>query len=633
MSRKRSLEISLAESCARVTRPRLALPQSSTGPIIGEDPTNLIVVRGEPWERLREFKRCLREQRLGELRLRKAQENNLDQWEASGGKDIVRDAMEQNALLPKLGNRLAEFVGRPGDGCNSFVALTWRPSQIPARVARALDIKKNSKAARALQPALRAVMTQLCSTYQSVQEPAVDEAEPETRLCHTSGMCVCQGAGLQLRQVSDKLNKIIKNVCRPSSALRRKLQQGEICLLFVGQTKQQWNGAGEETNLRSVWAHVSEQCLSPWVPGYQRLQNDDAIKSGSAAPVAARVIFTNVWQAKMFFLRELDLQLQWRVAVYEVAFEARMLGTFVPNCLDVVLVENNHFEECWCPWEHKKKRRAPAARGGWGRVLAGLEDGSVEGEHDVDETDEESDDNSNVASLHTDSACEKKASDSNADPSDSSSSSSSSSGGSDAAAGASGANGEHASSDGVSDFSLDSYESVISIADRVLEEVGFGDADEDALSMPAEDYPISDSDDPGPSAPAAPIVRAPGERHPAAVTVHLGRDQHSSSLVWYDSGNFVAYCRSCGPRCRLTRSSKAGRRAATGRPLGLLYWWLLRGFRADSCEAHKADCYPTKAQRARARAYLKLVDGSAELFNKERKKTEDESGSEPDDVP
>jgi hypothetical protein len=107
------------------------------------------------------------------------------------------------------------------------------------------------------------------------------------------------------------------------------------------------------------------------------------------------------------------------------------------------------------------------------------------------------------------------------------------------------------------------------------------------------------------------------------------------ALVWYARGEFYAYY--LDPTgvvsFRKSRTSKAGKRPAQGRPLGFLYHWLT--VLAPESSEHPPDrgIQPDREERIVARLALADIPGSEALFDKEAPVQNPEDGEEPDECP
>ena len=82
-------------------------------------------------------------------------------------------------------------------------------------------------------------------------------------------------------------------------------------------------------------------------------------------------------------------------------------------------------------------------------------------------------------------------------------------------------------------------------------------------------------------------------------------------ITYYPKGEyFTATCEAAGhTRCVLTRTAKSGRKAAQGRPRGLLLGWLAKGPGLPNKEAHfDRNNWPSHAERSAARAAFAASD-------------------------
>ncbi len=138
-------------------------------------------------------------------------------------------------------------------------------------------------------------------------------------------------------------------------------------------------------------------------------------------------------------------------------------------------------------------------------------------------------------------------------------------------------------------------------------------------SLPRSALPSASSDAPpiAASAKAAAVAnvgRAPSQLLEPKIP-HLRVDFSDSNnfehSIRYDHKDnaFVAYCgKHRAAACTLTRQANAGRKAGSGRPLGLMFWWLSACGRDEhdtSTKApHRGLRKPSQAERLAARAEL-----------------------------
>ena len=135
-------------------------------------------------------------------------------------------------------------------------------------------------------------------------------------------------------------------------------------------------------------------------------------------------------------------------------------------------------------------------------------------------------------------------------------------------------------------------------------------------------------------------ARSAGDPRGVAEVVVIFEHNLGKIAFYARSNKFEATCHREGHiACRLTRSCTGGEppaKGGAGRPLGLLAAWLLFDAALASKEEH-ANPYVvlgcSKTVRQFARRKLRLLPNGAALETKERRKRDDESSSEPEEVP
>ena len=186
----------------------------------------------------------------------------------------------------------------------------------------------------------------------------------------------------------------------------------------------------------------------------------------------------------------------------------------------------------------------------------------------------------------------------------------------------------------------------------LLELFGPGQSEEPLLHEdPVEDFFNDLLEDDSASEPAADAVPedlprdAQPEEEPPAMPAHpppqlrvrsdLVCEVPGGRIMYYHTKNlFTATCSQPGHgQCVLTRSAGAGRRAAQGRPLGLLASWLAAGARhATKAEHWDRSQWPSHEQRSTHRDLLAENPLGLQLLQEERPQEAGEA-AEPDDVP
>ena len=139
------------------------------------------------------------------------------------------------------------------------------------------------------------------------------------------------------------------------------------------------------------------------------------------------------------------------------------------------------------------------------------------------------------------------------------------------------------------------------------------------------DSDTGSDDDAAPS--GAPVPAAPGARVTAELRVEF---PHGSITYYGTTSRFVAHCQCAGHGRKCFKTATAlGRVGQKGRPLGLLYAWLLEAPAVEpATQKQHLDTTPTYASRVDARRALEGAPAAAPLFEEERKQRPGE-GPEP----
>ena len=117
--------------------------------------------------------------------------------------------------------------------------------------------------------------------------------------------------------------------------VRAKLGRGEVALLFVGQTKQQWEEAcnlGVPGNVAAFKCfQVSVHSYSPWLSTYQRCGLNACNEELATPPMTLALNLSMDFFNQLFMLDEFDLQLRWRVAIYIAQESGRLIPVSCPK--------------------------------------------------------------------------------------------------------------------------------------------------------------------------------------------------------------------------------------------------------------------------------------------------------------
>ena len=390
----------------------------------------------------------------------------------------------------------------------------------------------------------------------------------------------------------------------------------EIVVAFVGERRIAKGSDDDDeevgtTVVASMWFHISEHPYSPWLSAYHLMECSVALDPAVEPPLQGQPRLNAKWLRKFFMLDMFDLTLRWHMLTFEAVFPGRMLGTFLPNTLDVVLVPETGYHLVWDPWKRKGSKKKAVVPAAWAEMLEQFDD-----EPSEDAADQPASDGTTNASSGSDAGHESDGD----DQCSSVHSSQYESVPSELIAGLS--DGQDPESSGESVCELLEY-----IPDDEDEHSASGDDVE--IAAPVEGVVLD-----GPPPVVGDDAGDEGDGKPIIVEVGEGPVEQRPTIVWYRSGTFYAYCRGFHGNCRCNRKSVAGKRVAQGRPLGFLFWWLQQSREHGTAEEHLHDCYPSKAERRAAREDLRRrFPESRRLFKKERPKRRPVSDSEPDDAP
>ena len=463
--------------------------------------------------------------------------------------------------------------------------------------------------------------------------PAVfDAAVPTTEpVCMMAGCCLCNAAGVRLRRFVGSLHAMVKAEHPRKSQDITSLLNGHTVLLLMGQPRA---AAADIANdalwadallpgvpiAHAVWVHTAFVLQSPWKIIFHKMAGPDVGAGDAAAPDAALVTATGVFQTQWQLASSFDLEAtRWVACSFLVDFHLRPLAHFCP--MQVALKKAGRgIKLIWCPWgKPPRKKKAAAEEEGWGPVIEAEEAACRSEGHDEASAEGESCD-SGAEADDLDAEGEAIVRDLCAPESP----------GADEPAGI-----LAAEADILHEEAGPTVDAEDEIAVAELIEVVIG------VAPPAVPMGTKGDEEPPLPPPAGPPELVPALPEPAAdpappeMLAALGPggaagnvrvDVEFGKITWYSySGDFVAVC-NCPVKCRKHRTSKrrAGK-AGSGRPLGFLMAWL------EVCcpvrNAYPVD-EPTLEDREAGRASLMTCHGAEELFIRERLQ-EDGEAEEP----
>ena len=247
------------------------------------------------WSRLVSLRQSLRAERQVAIAQSKMLEENAASYDAGPGREAIAKVGEA------LGGRGLD-AWEPSLHCRpkpatetTRIDMIWKPTGLIERVAVAMRLRRKSVAGQKFFKACGAVWDNICKTFQYQRVPHVDSlrrAPVASSLCHVAGMCVCTPRGSLLQRFARRLDVAVKQHfgAKAQADVRAKLGRGEVALLFVGQTKQQWEEAcnlGVPGNVAAFTCfQVSVHSYSPWLSTYQSCDLDACNEELATPPMA-----------------------------------------------------------------------------------------------------------------------------------------------------------------------------------------------------------------------------------------------------------------------------------------------------------------------------------------------------------
>jgi len=212
---------------------------------------------------------------------------------------------------------------------------------------------------------------------------------PERRPCCDAGMCICDAAGKQLCIMRKAFDRHLAKVCCPGSRHRKQLVDCELVVFFVGRSRELIATAGgladgasaDSSDHRGelLVGHISDQSISPWQTWFQKGSTDHPFdfKSLRFDVETVRIQIKGEFWRRYFWLQQLDRSLHWGMLVFEVVWKATMLGTLLPDTLDLRCIAGQDEPlVIWDPFTKKGQERKKKDPGAWAKTLAEASDSS-----------------------------------------------------------------------------------------------------------------------------------------------------------------------------------------------------------------------------------------------------------------
>ena len=490
---------------------------------------------------------------------------------------------------------------------------------------------------------------------QAPTQPVAAAQPRQKQSCLTRGFCTCTWAGKQtFRLYSAFLQHLKAQFSRRDMHSKHTLLDGFVIVRLTGQQEQpdedeSWQQAlgdllGEEVHRVTeerlcrgqLWLHVGLQYLKPYRPTLQVL---DFVRMEPRGRVVLRQ--TGRFQQALDTIAKLSLKSSWEMEFFKMLSFKRPLALFEP---DLCLVEAQT-EDPVRLWPLERKRRGRRARSVRADNVSGdleaLSQAGVEAAPPTPEAGLGEQDAASEGSEVSDATNLAVSSEEESNPEEA----------------------EETEFDELLDM-LFAVEAEPAHADdemqqpepvRIPSPAPSSAQDESGGEQPPVEPRATagpEQGDSGSSTPPAPDAAPPAEPPRGAeadaadvipdVAVARARAVAARSaaelvleidggvLSYYRQGIFTATCSNpLHHRCVLTRTARAGRAPAQGRPLGLLASWLAMGTAVESKEEHwDKTTWPSFEDRRAAREALAQQDDAWPFFGFERAEREGE-GAEP----
>ena len=557
------------------------------------------------------------------------------------------------SIIPEAGKFSDGFQLIPDRQCRSF---DFCPNAVPEATRAAEWAAANSKKSnlqRALQNDWSMKNALVCEPLPEDLPKAVGGRRPP-RCCWEGGLCTHSLAGRQVAQFRARVHERLKErfPSRQDPTKKKQLQDGWVVLQLQpdqecddpGHDMLGWHrlmsaqeaevGAnGAAAMYDEVFVHIGLHYFKPYRSTYELLIFQERV---SDSRVKLKKTFEFSTEIQLF--SKLDLDRPWTMRVLQIVSSLQPVAICDPT---VCLVDTSTaFEKIWPPPMRQRRlglRRMRAAS----RRGAGANLGSPEESQSHDQPAPEGEEAEGGAELEAVQEAEggewSEQEDSGSEGEDEygeleafleeamqqGHAASMAEVGVEAVPAEAGAGGQQAA---------DQAEDLVSPAAVAVD---------DALAAEAGGLAVDDAQDDAEvladNRPVEPALLRP----PEAVDTAARREPAEKvcfapggKITWYRQGFFTAMCdNALHGKCVLSRSSKEGRKAPQGRPLGLLTAWLMVGGEHMTKEGHWLKTnWTTLAQRQEARDMLHQLEGGPGLLEEERPLRAGE-GPEPDLLP
>lgn len=428
--------------------------------------------------------------------------------------------------------------------------------------------------------------------------------------CWRAGMCVCRGRGIRVKRMKKHFDQHLRAVFDDTRYPKKMLLEGFLICEFLGTNAAPIPGdaaddgdhasdAAVHMAVHTSYFHIGLHYQRPFESTFLKLRSLDPgddrhlmfCVSDPCGPAVEDMPWCSVWEAIASF----DLRRKWSVRFLALRDSLGVLGRpFRPGVVEACVLEHTT-ETIWKgSTAERPVRRRPRRQ-----------------QQDEDDHADDADRDRRDGESSNSEAGTSSASSSPPTPPPSP-----------GVGGEVAGHGAAANDDDIAEL-LEAEESAAAL-DELFADVGSRASTSDSSDVNSDDYrsvassdlailscgsdppPDDDHDDDDDENVAEP--RQPYNRHPAAgLDVYRGSEMIFGSAIKFNPRNreFYAVCtNTLHGRCIATRTCKAGRRSAQGRPLGFLAAWLLASGEHETKQSHMQACRPTWAERRAARRDL-----------------------------
>lgn len=235
----------------------------------------------------------------------------------------------------------SSFIPAPTSASFKHSHFQWCSSNTSQRAQRAMSLDRKSGIAKKIISLARSVFTTSVMTYQHREVPQCSDAPVVHRECHEARKCLHNESGVELKRLGSNVDKAFKPLVRRGTDARLKLIHGYYVMTFIGHSVDEVLAAEEgDVDLPPAshvhLFHIGDHDLKPWKAKFLELfsvmfipvldKDCKLLLEGGVVPISSSS-FISKWDA----LDKLDRALIWRMCIFELHSDRRLLGSFIPS--------------------------------------------------------------------------------------------------------------------------------------------------------------------------------------------------------------------------------------------------------------------------------------------------------------